>query len=328
MLSKTVCYKNALTHNEIQHILGDNVNTINKHRALLLESSKYHNKIRFQLQINEALREKIETAFGINIPIESLLPAQFVKGNTPIHYDVSTIEKDFSHTLLLYLLSENTTSDTSLTIGEFKHAIQPGHGYKFARNMLHGTTGCDNNIRLSLGPFNEFMSPVGIPLNFYNVTPNTGPITGGNVVTLNVEYFQSELLVSIQFGDVTTTDFTFVNSTTITVTAPAMSVSGPVDVIIHTIYAFFDLTVTNGYTYIQDTPRSYLPNIDTNYIEFSTPTLGVNYSNTMPVLPPYFTRYPMTMLFSDNSLVVYKPHSLAPGGVGTVKNSRSKSRKT
>ena len=31
-------------------------------------------------------------------------------------------------------------------------------------------------------------------------------------------------------------------------------------------------------------------------------------------------------LFSDNSLVYYKPHSLASGGIGTVKNARHKSK--
>lgn len=62
------------------------------------------------------------------------------------------------------------------------------------------------------------------------------------------------------------------------------------------------------------------------YIEFSYQTFGVQFSNKMPVLPPSFK--PMSMLFSDNSRVVYKPHSLASGGVGTVKNSRSKAYRT
>ena len=33
-------------------------------------------------------------------------------------------------------------------------------------------------------------------------------------------------------------------------------------------------------------------------------------------------------LFTDNAKVVYKPHSLAPGGIGTVKNHRRKAIKT
>ena len=45
---------------------------------------------------------------------------------------------------------------------------------------------------------------------------------------------------------------------------------------------------------------------------------------------PYENR-PMFMklsLFTNNAQVYYKPHSLASGGVGTVKNCRHKSRKT
>ena len=36
----------------------------------------------------------------------------------------------------------------------------------------------------------------------------------------------------------------------------------------------------------------------------------------------------MGSLFTDNSMVYYKPHSLAAGGVGGVRNYRKKSKKT
>ena len=77
-------------------------------------------------------------------------------------------------------------------------------------------------------------------------------------------------------------------------------------------------------------PIQYTTNINQNYIEYSNQTtLDVEYySQKVPTLPTCFKIYPMAMLFSDNSLVVYKPHSLAPGGVGTVKNSRAKATKT
>jgi hypothetical protein len=77
-------------------------------------------------------------------------------------------------------------------------------------------------------------------------------------------------------------------------------------------------------------PMQYTTNINQNFIEYSNQTtLGVNYyTKTMPVLSSQFKKYPMNQLFSDNSLVVYKSHSLAPGGVGTVKNSHTKAKKT
>uniref|UniRef100_A0A6C0HI12 Uncharacterized protein n=1 Tax=viral metagenome TaxID=1070528 RepID=A0A6C0HI12_9ZZZZ len=58
-----------------------------------------------------------------------------------------------------------------------------------------------------------------------------------------------------------------------------------------------------------------------SYIEFNTPP-SMTYSRTVPVAPAFM----MKSLFTDNSKVVYKPGSLAAGGVGTVKNTRHKSR--
>ena len=63
--------------------------------------------------------------------------------------------------------------------------------------------------------------------------------------------------------------------------------------------------------------------MSSSYIEFSNPP-AMTYSRTVPVAPAFM----MKSLFTDNSRVVYKPGSLAPGGVGTVANSRRKSKYT
>lgn len=60
------------------------------------------------------------------------------------------------------------------------------------------------------------------------------------------------------------------------------------------------------------------------YIQFSDP-VKIDRPRTLPILP---TPFSMKSIFSDNSLVCYKPGSLAPGGVGTVKNSRHKAKFT
>ncbi len=60
-----------------------------------------------------------------------------------------------------------------------------------------------------------------------------------------------------------------------------------------------------------------------SYIEFSNPP-SMKYQRTIPVVKSLR----MKSLFTDNSRVVYKPGSLAPGGVGTVANCRRKSRYT
>ncbi|MEX0596527.1 MAG: hypothetical protein WD512_08490, partial [Candidatus Paceibacterota bacterium] len=68
--------------------------------------------------------------------------------------------------------------------------------------------------------------------------------------------------------------------------------------------------------------KSMLRNYYNNYL--------ILYYNTMPSALYFFSTRPTTMpsLFTNNAQVYYKPHSLASGGTGTVKNSRHKSRKT
>ncbi len=59
------------------------------------------------------------------------------------------------------------------------------------------------------------------------------------------------------------------------------------------------------------------------FIKFSNPVKFIT-SPVMPMVMPFMQK----SLFSDNASVVYKPHSLASGGVGSVANSRRKSKRT
>ena len=66
----------------------------------------------------------------------------------------------------------------------------------------------------------------------------------------------------------------------------------------------------------------YISNIGyNNSLYFTTYELTVNILLKSPIIY-------MKSLFTDNSLVYYKPHSLSCGGVGTVKNQRAKCHKT
>ena len=60
------------------------------------------------------------------------------------------------------------------------------------------------------------------------------------------------------------------------------------------------------------------------YIHFNIHHFGRS-STTLPTLHPKFG---MKAIFNDNSRVCYKPHSLASGGVGTVRNSSRKALRT
>ena len=66
----------------------------------------------------------------------------------------------------------------------------------------------------------------------------------------------------------------------------------------------------------------YISNIGyNNSLYFTTYELTVNILLKSPIIY-------MKSLFTDNSLVYYKPHSLSCGGVGTIKNQRAKCHKT
>ena len=59
------------------------------------------------------------------------------------------------------------------------------------------------------------------------------------------------------------------------------------------------------------------------YIEFSNP-VRMQFSNPLPTPPPFYRK----SLFADNSKVCYKEHNLSYGGIGTMRNSRVKSKRT
>lgn len=71
-------------------------------------------------------------------------------------------------------------------------------------------------------------------------------------------------------------------------------------------------------------------------ITFQSPASGVSFFGkivtTIAPAPapaaPSATRIPIRSLFTNNAQVYYKPHSLASGGIGSVRNCRFKSKKT
>ena len=65
----------------------------------------------------------------------------------------------------------------------------------------------------------------------------------------------------------------------------------------------------------------------TGYIEFTNSSY-LRTSSVLPVFPSKASRsIRMKPIFTNNAQVAYKPHSLAAGGIGTVRNSSMKSRK-
>jgi hypothetical protein len=65
------------------------------------------------------------------------------------------------------------------------------------------------------------------------------------------------------------------------------------------------------------------------FIIFNDSELSFSVVSTITITPVYEPRrIAMGSLYSNNAQVYYKPHTLAPGGIGGVRNYRLKSRKT
>jgi hypothetical protein len=137
-----------LTSSEIDTILSLNAQVI-EDASLNLEGKK-----RLLLVIPDILLEKISNVFGISLT--SPLPAQLVKGDTPLHTDHGPSE--FDYTYLMYL----TDSQGSLVLEDTSFPITKGSAFQFSEGISHGTVDTENTIRFSIGPFNEFQQYVGI----------------------------------------------------------------------------------------------------------------------------------------------------------------------
>jgi hypothetical protein len=104
-------------------------------------------------------------------------------------------------------------------------------------------------VKIKAGQTISFTLQNGAPapkgrLSLATVTPKTGPVAGGNLVTLVGKNFDATDTVT--FDGITATNLTLVSATSITVTAPAHA-AGPVSVSVTSDSE--QSTMTNGYTY-------------------------------------------------------------------------------
>jgi hypothetical protein len=105
--------------------------------------------------------------------------------------------------------------------------------------------------------------------------------------------------------------------------ANVATISGNIATITGTGTSLITAVQYESANYLQGTITTTLTSvlILPSYVEFGSP-VSIAYSRTVPITPAFM----MKSLFTDNSRVVYKPGSLAAGGVGSVANSRRKSR--
>jgi hypothetical protein len=126
----------------------------------------------------------------------------------------------------------------------------------------------------------------GTSLTLSSITPATGSLSGGNVVTLNGTGFTTNTSVWIWANQAPVAKY--VSATQLTVTVPAKSSAGAVDVVV--VNSGVQYRLSNGYTYSTATTSAQL-SLSTTSISFantavgssSTQTLTLKSSGTAPV---------------------------------------------
>jgi hypothetical protein len=220
--------------------------------------------------------------------IISSVPMRWIKGDTPEHTDTSSL--DFEHTYLIYL----TDSIGEFVLDNASYPIIKNTAFKFNEGISHKTINTGDIPRLLLGPMNEFGIKVGIVsgIAYFELLDSEEETLGYQIDGSSGTF----TIGNIEIGDLkgyTQWKIIFTDNP---------GISNP------------DIVYSNGTTLVSGFIYGLLA-----YVPTPTPT------PPPPPPPPIFS---MTSLFTNNAQVYYKPHSLAPGGIGGVKNYRKKAKKT
>jgi hypothetical protein len=180
-----------------------------------------------------------------------------------------------------------TDCDGEFRIGKKLFPIDAGHWYQFQEGVEHSVDGC-SDYRLCLGPLNEQGLAVGCSNIVYYLTLSSENSLGHTDYCGSTAYFaDSSIIPPENFPK---------NSTLLG-------------------WYIFDIPFNNGNTPDYSIGQIIPPGAPYNgYIEYRV------YAVFRPRPRP-------AMHFTNNAAVYYKPGSLAPGGVGSVRNSRYKSKR-
>jgi hypothetical protein len=262
------------------------------------------NKIDFSIPLSEALQSKLQSQLHIKL---TTLPLRWIKGDTPLHRDKGPSQFQYTH--LIYL----TSSAGEFILDGESHPIVAGDAHIFQEGTEHGTRNTGTSERLLLGPISESGFMVGAsltPVVFVSHIP---------VDIYDLDYF------------VYTTPYESPKYNTITLfrLPPPLptSVSGVFNIENYTtgnkwssrgkIFVGWKLWGIEGSYPLGNQP------VDKIYKPGETYT----YDKVCILYPYWVDIQPMTMHFTDNAQVFYKPHSLSSGS-GGVRNYRHKQRKT
>jgi len=163
-------YTNVLSNEELDYL--NNRPEVFAAKSSL--DSKPSGMVYFTVPITNAIRDTLQSRFNLELPVDSLLPMRWIKGDIAPHVDVGSSK--FENTYLVYL----NDSPGEFIIDSQSYPIQTNTGFVFNEGLSHESKYTENVDRLLLGPMNELAQPVGSPYIAYYTTETAAIIGDSN----------------------------------------------------------------------------------------------------------------------------------------------------
>ena len=137
-------YTNVLSNEELDYL--NNRPEVFAAKSSL--DSKPSGMVYFTVPITNAIRDTLESRFGLNLSVDSKIPMRWIKGDIAPHVDVGSSK--FQNTYLVYL----NDSPGEFIIDSQSYPIQSNTGFVFNEGLSHESKYTENVGRLLLGPMN------------------------------------------------------------------------------------------------------------------------------------------------------------------------------
>ena len=317
-------FENVFLTTEIEEFLSDPIVQEKKNETVLKKGITVNT--RFTLAVKPGVLDKVNQVFGLNLSGE-VLPMRWIKGDTPPHVDQKiagsnksdgTVKGDNkgddadNNTYLIYI---TVPEKAHLVIDRKLYSLKAGTAYQFNKDLLHGTMSPhflkNDNLKLLIGPMNSKGEPVGLGTNIQSLSISPGAF---------VQPYNS-IVEPYFYGPLVSTLLTNVASCTISGTTfegSYLKINGVQtnSLIVPLPLGLNQVTIVSvtAYFSIDDSPGS---------------SCEITINSSRQINRPTTINYQHRSLFTDNSMVFYKPHSFPASGAGSgVRNSRAVARRT
>jgi hypothetical protein len=180
----TSLYTNVFSDEELQYL--NNFPEVLQAKASL--DARPSGMVYLSVPVTDAIRNTLQSRFGLDIPTGSSIPMRWIKGDTAPHIDRGA--SAFENTYLMYL----NDSPGEFIVHSQSYPIQANTGFVFNEGISHETQNTGSVSRLLLGPMNEFAQAVGYSGIFYYPTEidalnftNMYGDSGANVYTVGTD---------------------------------------------------------------------------------------------------------------------------------------------